>query len=117
MYFITVLLLESKGSNWAIFYICFMDAIEAKGFWDHFFFPDLLRLLLCLRCQLQLRLLLLNTIKGGNEKRMRETEEDRGSKTKFKLHVRLNGADWRWSQSCQAGDVGFKTQLQLICCA
>ena len=32
----TVPLLDSEGSNWAIFYICFMDTIEAKGFWDHF---------------------------------------------------------------------------------
>ena len=32
----TVLLLDAEGSNWAIFYIRFMDAIEAKGFWEHF---------------------------------------------------------------------------------
>ena len=32
----TVPLLDAKGSNWAIFYIHFMDAIEAKGFWEHF---------------------------------------------------------------------------------
>ena len=32
----TILMLDAEGSNWAIFYICFMDAIEAKGFWDHF---------------------------------------------------------------------------------
>ena len=32
----TMLLLDSEGSNWAIFYIHFMDAIEVKGFWDHF---------------------------------------------------------------------------------
>ena len=29
-------MLDAEGSNWAIFYIRFMDAIEAKGFWDHF---------------------------------------------------------------------------------
>ena len=29
-------MLDAEGSNWAIFYIWFMDAIEAKGFWDHF---------------------------------------------------------------------------------
>ena len=28
--------LESTGTNWAIFEICFCDAIEAKGFWGHF---------------------------------------------------------------------------------
>ena len=33
---LTVPLLDAEGSNWAIFYICFMDAIEAKGFWEHF---------------------------------------------------------------------------------
>ena len=32
----TILLLDTEGSNWAIFYICFMDVIEAKGFWEHF---------------------------------------------------------------------------------
>ena len=32
----TVPLLDAEGSNWAIFYIRFMDAIEAKGFWEHF---------------------------------------------------------------------------------
>ena len=32
----TIPMLDSEGSNWAIFYIRFMDAIEAKGFWDHF---------------------------------------------------------------------------------
>ena len=32
----TMPLLDSEGSNWAIFYICFMDTTEAKGFWDHF---------------------------------------------------------------------------------
>lgn len=33
---LTILLLDAEGSNWVIFYICFMDAIEAKGFWEHF---------------------------------------------------------------------------------
>ena len=28
--------LEAEGENWAIFYVHFMDAIEAKGFWGHF---------------------------------------------------------------------------------
>ena len=28
--------LESTGTNWAVFEIHFCDAIEAKGFWDHF---------------------------------------------------------------------------------
>ena len=28
--------LESTYTNWAIFEICFCDAIEAKGFWGHF---------------------------------------------------------------------------------
>ena len=32
----TVPKLEVEGDNWAIFYIWFMDAVEAKGFWDHF---------------------------------------------------------------------------------
>ena len=32
----TIPMLDAEGSNWVIFYICFMDAIEAKGFWDHF---------------------------------------------------------------------------------
>ena len=32
----TILMLDAEGSNWVIFYIWFMDAIEAKGFWDHF---------------------------------------------------------------------------------
>ena len=32
----TIPMLDAEGSNWAIFYIRFMDAIEAKGFWDHF---------------------------------------------------------------------------------
>ena len=32
----TMLLLDSEGSNWVIFYIHFMDMIEVKGFWDHF---------------------------------------------------------------------------------
>ena len=25
--------LEAEGKNWAIFYVHFMDAVEAKGFW------------------------------------------------------------------------------------
>ena len=32
----TVLKLGAKGENWAIFYIRFMDTVEAKGFWGHF---------------------------------------------------------------------------------
>jgi hypothetical protein len=28
--------LDSTGTNWAIFKICFRDAVEAKGFWGHF---------------------------------------------------------------------------------
>ena len=28
--------LEAEGENWAIFYVRFMDTIEAKGFWGHF---------------------------------------------------------------------------------
>ena len=32
----TIPMLDAEGTNWVIFYICFMDAIEAKGFWDHF---------------------------------------------------------------------------------
>src|SRR5271168_3659276 len=28
--------LDAEGENWAIFYIRFMDAVEAKGFWGHF---------------------------------------------------------------------------------
>ena len=32
----TIPMLDSEGSNWAIFYIQFMDVIKAKGFWDHF---------------------------------------------------------------------------------
>ena len=28
--------LKAKGENWVIFFIRFMDAIEAKGFWGHF---------------------------------------------------------------------------------
>ena len=27
---------KAEGKNWAIFYVCFMDAIEVKGFWGHF---------------------------------------------------------------------------------
>ena len=33
---LTILMLNLEGSNWVIFYILFMDAIKAKGFWDHF---------------------------------------------------------------------------------
>ena len=32
----TVPKLEAKGENWAIFYVRFMDAVEAKDFWGHF---------------------------------------------------------------------------------
>src|SRR6267378_5894801 len=32
----SVLKLDSTGLNWAIFSVCFQDAIEAKGFWGHF---------------------------------------------------------------------------------
>ena len=32
----TVPKLDAEGENWAIFYIRFMDAVEAKGFWGHF---------------------------------------------------------------------------------
>ncbi len=28
--------LDPSGLNWAIFSICFQDAMEAKGFWGHF---------------------------------------------------------------------------------
>ena len=28
--------LESTGMDWAIFSVCFQDAVEAKGFWGHF---------------------------------------------------------------------------------
>ena len=28
--------LDVSGLNWAIFSVCFQDAIEAKGFWSHF---------------------------------------------------------------------------------
>jgi hypothetical protein len=28
--------LDAEGDNWAIFYVRFMDAVEEKGFWDHF---------------------------------------------------------------------------------
>ena len=28
--------LDASGLNWAIFLICFQDAVEAKGFWGHF---------------------------------------------------------------------------------
>ena len=33
---LTVPKLDAEGDNWAIFYVRFMDAIEAKGFWGHF---------------------------------------------------------------------------------
>ena len=32
----SVLKLNAEGDNWAIFYVRFMDAVEAKGFWGHF---------------------------------------------------------------------------------
>jgi hypothetical protein len=32
----TVPKLDAEGSNWAIFYVRFIDAVEAKGFWGHF---------------------------------------------------------------------------------
>ena len=32
----TVPKLNAEGDNWAIFYVRFMDAVEAKGFWGHF---------------------------------------------------------------------------------
>ena len=32
----TIPMLDAEGSNWVIFYIHFMDAIKARGFWDHF---------------------------------------------------------------------------------
>src|ERR1700678_597475 len=28
--------LDSTGTNWAVFEICFCDAVEVKGFWGHF---------------------------------------------------------------------------------
>jgi hypothetical protein len=28
--------LDPSGENWAIFLLCFQDAVEAKGFWGHF---------------------------------------------------------------------------------
>ena len=28
--------LDPTGANWAIFAVCFQDAVEAKGFWGHF---------------------------------------------------------------------------------
>ena len=28
--------LDASGLNWAIFLLCFQDAIEAKGYWGHF---------------------------------------------------------------------------------
>jgi hypothetical protein len=33
---VTIPRLDAEGDNWAIFYVRFMDAVEAKGFWDHF---------------------------------------------------------------------------------
>ena len=32
----TALKLNTEGENWATFYVHFMNAIEAKGFWGHF---------------------------------------------------------------------------------
>ncbi len=32
----TVPMLDASGCNWAIFVFRFQDAVEAKGFWDHF---------------------------------------------------------------------------------
>ena len=32
----TVPRLDAEGENWGIFFVRFMDAVEAKGFWDHF---------------------------------------------------------------------------------
>jgi hypothetical protein len=32
----TVPMLDASGCNWAIFVFRFQDAMEAKGFWDHF---------------------------------------------------------------------------------
>jgi len=28
--------LDASGMNWAIFAVCFQDAVKAKGFWGHF---------------------------------------------------------------------------------
>ena len=28
--------LEAEGEHWAIYYVRFMNAVEAKGFWGHF---------------------------------------------------------------------------------
>jgi len=28
--------LDATGINWAIFFVCFQDAVKAKGFWGHF---------------------------------------------------------------------------------
>ena len=33
---LSVLKLEASGLNWAIFSLCFQDAVEAKGYWGHF---------------------------------------------------------------------------------
>ncbi|KAF8808860.1 hypothetical protein BYT27DRAFT_7095896 [Phlegmacium glaucopus] len=33
---LSIMKLDSSGLNWAIFSVCFQDAIEAKGFWGHF---------------------------------------------------------------------------------
>ena len=33
---LTVPRLDAKGENWGIFFVHFMDAVKAKGFWDHF---------------------------------------------------------------------------------
>ena len=32
----SILKLDADSENWAIFLVCFMDAVEAKGFWGHF---------------------------------------------------------------------------------
>jgi len=34
--FTTVPELDPFSLNWAIFYICFKDAVEVKDFWSHF---------------------------------------------------------------------------------
>ena len=28
--------LDASGLNWAVFLLCFQDAVEAKGYWGHF---------------------------------------------------------------------------------
>ena len=32
----SVLKLDASGLNWAVFSLCFQDAVEAKGYWGHF---------------------------------------------------------------------------------